>query len=121
MAHLQLTLGNLKFIDMGKIDAALDMHVRRAIRDCLDRPGDEHARKVTLTFEIVPQTDQQGGCDHVLIGADVHSIVPKHKTRVYQCRPNKDGEVFFNELDCELFEQGTLDEEAERNTRKGDE
>ena len=53
----QLTASTLAKLDRGAAAAALDKAIETAVRDCLDRPSDERARKITLTLELVPVKD----------------------------------------------------------------
>ena len=49
-----LGAGTLANLDRGAAAKALDNAIAAAVRDCLDRPGDDRARKITLTLEITP-------------------------------------------------------------------
>ena len=44
----------LQHLDRGVAAAALDKAIRAAVRDCIDRPGDERQRKITLSLALVP-------------------------------------------------------------------
>lgn len=49
-----LGTSTLAKLDRGAAAVALDKALERAVADCLDRPADERARKVTLTLEVKP-------------------------------------------------------------------
>jgi hypothetical protein len=50
----QFKLENLVDLDGGKACVAFEQHVRRAALDCMDQPGDNAARKVTLEITLKP-------------------------------------------------------------------
>jgi hypothetical protein len=84
MAKLQkLSLETLDQLDMGKISATLEVHLRRAIADCEDRPLDPKARSVTLQFDMTPIVTDDRDCTEANLQVQCHSKVPTHKTRVY--------------------------------------
>jgi len=56
-ALFQLTAGSLKHLDRGAAGVSLDHAIARAVKDCIDRPGDDRARKITLQIEIKPVTE----------------------------------------------------------------
>lgn len=49
-----LTASTLSKLDRGSAAAALDLAISRAVRDCLDRPGEDRPRKITLQIDVVP-------------------------------------------------------------------
>lgn len=79
----ELSLETLKELDNGKVPAAWNLHVQRALNDCHDRPAEKKPRTVTLTVEIVPICDQHGIAETVDTQFKLTSSVPKHQTRVY--------------------------------------
>ena len=48
------TLANL---DRGRAAAALNAALQQAVKDCINRPGDDRARKVTMVLEIKPVSE----------------------------------------------------------------
>jgi hypothetical protein len=111
---MELTLENLKDLDFGKLSVAFDQHIRRAVGDCMDRPGDDHERKVILTFGLRPEKSQEADCDHVMLEGQVTSKVPAHRSRVFQCAPRKGGHLVFDSLSPEHVEQMSLEDEERR-------
>ena len=87
MAKMQLTLANLPELDLGKVDAAFTRHLARAVADCTDRPGDPTARKVVIEFQLKPARDQTGDCSTISLEAQIHSKVPAHRSRTFECTP----------------------------------
>lgn len=108
----QFTLENLRLLDFGKIGAAFQVELERVVKDCMDRPGDDHAREVTIKFRIAPT--EEGGitnCDTVSVECEISSAVPKRRTKVYEMRPNINGQLTFNpDLSAEPDGQTMFDE-----------
>ena len=91
------TLDNLRLLDFGKIGLAFAREVEHVVKDCLDRPGDDHARTVTLRFSFTPDgTPGVGDCETVRVEAEVSSAVPKRRSKVYEMTPRKSGDLVFN-------------------------
>jgi len=110
MAQMELTLANLKDLDFGKVDVAFRRHMERAVKDCLDRPGDDTTREVRLTFRLEPEKTQGGEPSHVMLECDVQSNVPPHRSATFQCRPTVKGQLVFQSIDAECVDQQSLDE-----------
>lgn len=112
----QLTLESMALADDGRIKAAVDLHLKKLIDDCMDRPGSDMARTLTLELFVVPQLDPDTGqCDDVNIEFQIGSKVPKHRSRPINCktRKSKDGPmVLFNDLSEADADQKTLDQQA---------
>lgn len=113
MAKMRLTLEKLKDLDYGKIHVVFERHMRRGVQDCLDRPADNKPREILLRFLLVPDTDQNGDCCHIKVEATVTLKVPPHRSRVYECIPRKNGELFFNPQEPDDVEQTSLYDPAE--------
>lgn len=80
MARKQFSLENLKDLDMGIVQEAFAVELRRIVADVKDRPTDEHARKVAINFIISP-SDPHG--DRVYVECEVIGTVPKRVSRPY--------------------------------------
>jgi hypothetical protein len=104
----KFTLESLKDLDGGKAGMAFEQHVRRASLDCLDRPGDESARKVTLEAVIVPVRNDDGTCDGVTIQFHSSSAVPKHRTKLYSMALRANGMLAFNPDAPDNVNQSTM-------------
>lgn len=48
MPLVQLTLESINDLDDGRVAVAFMQELRRAVTDCMDRPGDTTARSVSL-------------------------------------------------------------------------
>lgn len=108
MSMLQFNLDNLKELDGGKAAAAFETHVRRAAADCMDRPGDNKARKVTLEVTIIPIMDPAGDCTEVEAQIHAKSTVPPHRTKPYSFGLRRNGVLVFNPDSTDNIAQSTL-------------
>ena len=73
----ELNLEGLATIAGGRVDAAMNQQIARAIGDCEDRPGDSNPRKVVLTILLRPVMYQDGDVTDVAVEAEVSSTIPK--------------------------------------------
>ncbi len=96
----------------GTVDAAFAQHVKRAIVDCEDRPGDKKPRKVTITANIVPVVMQDGAVTDVCVDCEVSSTVPKHVSKSVECRIKQGGRAIFNDMSNANVDQMTIDEQG---------
>lgn len=96
LTHTPLSLDAFKVLDGGKVQASFADHLARAAKDCLDRPLDTKARKVTLQVDVVPRTDSDGACDQVNVQVQIKSTVPTHHTKVYPMALYRNGAIGFN-------------------------
>ena len=110
MAFREISLENVKHMADGTIDAAFQQHVKRAVADCEDRPGDKKPRKVTLTFLMTPVMLQDGNVTDVQVEAVVKSSVPDHLSRPVECRVKAQGRAVFNDLSQDNPHQKTIDQ-----------
>jgi hypothetical protein len=110
MGLRDLNLQGLAHIDGGRVDVAFNRHLRRAIEDCEDRPGDRNARKVVLTAILRPVCLQDGAVTDVNAEFEIASSVPKHISRTVECRIKANGRAIFNDLSEDDVEQMTIDE-----------
>lgn len=110
MAMRDLSLGNLQHIAGGTVDAAFQRHLKRAIEDCEDRPGDKTARQVTLTVNVKPIMLQDGAASDVMIECVAKSTVPPHISKPTECRVKHGGKAVFNDLSESNVDQMTIDE-----------
>jgi hypothetical protein len=108
MQLVQFSLDTLKDLDGGKASAAFEQHVRRAALDCLDRPGDPAARKVTFEVSLSPRMDPTGDCTEVEVQIRASSVVPKHQTKPYSFGLRRGGMLVFNPDSTDNVNQSTL-------------
>ena len=99
MQEVELTLANLRELDLGRVNEAFAFELAHVVKDCLDRTTDDRARKVTLTFLLVPSQDTTRGahaCDTVDVGAEITSSVPKRRSKIYTMEPRVNGGLTFH-------------------------
>jgi len=109
----QFTLDNLNDLDGGKAALAFEHHVRRAALDCMDRPGDDKARTVTLQVSLKPVMEPGGDCVEVEAQIHAKSTVPPHKTKPYSFGLRKNGVLVFNPDATDAVDQATLLDDPE--------
>jgi hypothetical protein len=80
---LKVGLDTLGQIDLGKISATLEVHLKRAVSDCVDRPGEMKPRSVIMQFDLLPIESDTATCDEVGLQISCTSKIPVHRTRVY--------------------------------------
>jgi hypothetical protein len=110
MALRELNLEGLSTIDGGRVDAAVNRHLKRAIADCEDRPGDKTPRKVVLTMLVRPVMLQDGAVTDVNVECEVSSTVPKHVSKPVDCRIKNGQRAVFNDMSEGDVDQMTIDE-----------
>lgn len=103
-----LTLESLENLDLGKASLAFNQQIKRIAVDCLDRPGDVNARKVTLEVAAKPVVNDDGSCERVKLQIQVTSKIPSYRTRVYDLGLRKNGVLVFSEDSPENFDQATF-------------
>jgi hypothetical protein len=108
MAELKLSLETLPEFDQGTVAIAFNRELRRALADCLDRPGVKAARKVALEVSIKPD-ENDGSYPDVTI--KVKSGTPE-KTTSRTVRAHRDG-LYFNSDSAENPNQTTLEYQGE--------
>lgn len=110
MALKEFGLSALPDFADGTLDIAFQQHVKRAIADAEDRPGDKKPRKVSIEFEIKPVVLQDGACANVEIDAKIKSAIPPHISRPVECKIKHGGRAVFNDMSPGNVDQRTLDE-----------
>lgn len=106
-----LNLQSLAELDLGKGAEAFQVLLKRAVEDCMDRPGDKTARKVALEIHIVPVMEQGGDCTEV--SAEIHCTarVPTYRTKPYSMGVRKGGMLVFNPDSPDNINQTTFIDE----------
>ena len=101
MAKLkQLTYETLPDLEDGRGVAAFNSLLKRAITDCMDRPGEPKTRKVTLQIDLMPVVDADMTCTEVKMQILAKCGLPDYATRVYStgARKSQSGPMLvFNE------------------------
>ena len=116
MAVKGLALGSVGDLDAGKVSIAFNRHLRKAIGDCEDRPGDTTARKVTVELEIKPVMED--GSVDVIVLAKIKGKIPDHVSSGTRCQlrtlDNATGKVAaFNDMSEDNPRQRTVDDLTE--------
>ncbi len=111
MNQVALKFENMKHLSDGKVSALLAKHLQRASQDCIDRPGDTHARKVLLEFCFTPHVDQEGNCDKVTCEVEARTKVPVYRSTKIEMKPTAAGFLFNPDFD-EIDQQKMFEEES---------
>lgn len=96
----KLTAATLKSLDKGKLAVTLEKALQRAVSDCIDRPGDDRARKVHLQFDLTPVVEVDENvvyCEGVKAKYQLRTKVPDWESRVLDFGVQRDGSLVFNE------------------------
>lgn len=109
----QLGFENLSELTGGRASAVFDAHLKRAALDCIDRPNDGKPRIVTLQVELTPDFDPKTAgdadtCDAVNIQVKAASKVPAHKTKIFNARAKRSGQLLFNPDSTDNADQKTI-------------
>jgi hypothetical protein len=105
----KLTLETLAKMDGGRIGAAFQLALKRAIEDAEERPQVRKAREIIIKLGIVPVAGPEDEtCDQIAMQAVVSDTVPKRQTRVYSARVKHGGVAAFNDESLDNIDQLTL-------------
>jgi len=96
MGLKELTLANLKDLDFGKASTTFEVALQRAVKDCLDRPGDDRPRTVVLELKITPGRFR------------IKCALPNWETQVVDFGVRNNGKLVFNEDSPRDHRQQTL-------------
>ncbi len=113
MPFMELNLKSLETLDDGRVAAAFQHELKRAVQDCIDRPADKKPRTVTLELSIKPIVAPDSSIIE-MEGADgeftIKSKVPTRKSKTYNFRSNKHGQLAFSSESPENAEQTTFED-----------
>lgn len=105
----ELTLESMAMMDGGRIAAAFQQSLRRAIQDCEDRPQVKKTREITIKVGIVPVAGEEDEtCEQVAMQCVISDSVPKRQTRVYSAQVKHGGKAAFNDESLDDVRQGTF-------------
>ena len=110
MPLVPLTLESLNDLDDGRVAVAFMLELKRAVADCMDRPGDKNAREVSLVLKLAPVVADDGQCDSAHGEFQIKSKVPTRKSRVYDFGVNRKGHVYFSDTSPDNLPQTTFDD-----------
>ena len=89
-----LEFKNLDKMFDGRVPALFNLEMKRAIRDCADRPHEKKPRTVQITFRMSPVPESEG--DEADIEVEVASSVPKSRTKIHTVSTKVDGSATFH-------------------------
>lgn len=101
----------LSHLDMGRASAALDQAIKKAVLDCLDRPGDDRPRKVTMTLELKPVMEvvnQSITCEGCTGQYAVRLRTPDWSSNKLDFGVRQNGTLVFNEHSPANHRQTTI-------------
>lgn len=111
MPFVELNLASLQDLDDGRVAVAFQHEMKRAVQDCIDRPADKKPRTVTLELAIKPIVSPDSSIVE-MEGADgeftIKSKVPTRKSKTYNFRSNKHGQLAFSSESPENADQTTF-------------
>jgi len=111
MGLKRLTLETIKDLDSGIAMETFQTAVQRAVKDCMDRPGDKRARQVVLQLKIVPVAVISGNsidCDGAK-GLFLCKVkIPDWETREVDFGIQQSGDLIFNPDSPNNHKQMTL-------------
>lgn len=116
MGMLRFDLESMNHLDGGITPKMFQDAVRRAVKDCLERPGDDRARTVVLQLKLKPVAVTNGntidceGCDGVF---QCKTKIPDFETRSVNFGVQNSGDLIFNPDSPRDHRQTTLLEDAD--------
>lgn len=99
MSLQRLSLESMGTLDGGQAMQTFQDAVQRAVRDCLERPGDKRPRKVVLQLSLVPVPIITGNtidCDGAKGAFQCKVKIPDWETREVDFGVQQSGDLIFN-------------------------
>lgn len=99
MGLQRFDLDTMKALDGGITPEIFQDAVRRAVKDCIERPGDKRARIVILQMKIVPVpliTGNTIDCDGAKGTFQCKTKIPDWETREVDFGVQNSGDLLFN-------------------------
>lgn len=115
-ALTKFSLETMKDLDGGRATLTFDEQLKVAVRDCLERPGEQRARVVTLQMTMIPVAVVEGNtvdCDGVNAVIKCTTKLPDHQARQVNFGIKNDGSLIFNKNSPNDHRQTTLDYDEE--------
>ena len=119
MANLgifRLSADTLSKLDHGRAAAALNTAIQKAVRDCLERPGDDRARTVTLQMTVKPISEviqNEISCEGATGQYKVKVAVPDWESQKLGFGVKQNGDLVFSENSPANHLQTTIFDEEE--------
>lgn len=103
-------LDSLADIDNGLLTEAFKQLRKYVVDDCVDRPGESKARTIDIRFEFIPKCDSVRvvDCDGVHVGVNMKAKLPDLKSKFYEMKPTRGGNLRFNVDNPEDADNPTL-------------
>jgi len=112
----ELTLSSMSDLSHGAVGVAVDMLIKQAIRDCIDRPGDNRGRVLTLglIFKPTPHVDGQSiTCEGTKAVAKAKLKLPDYETNELDFGVRHNGSAVFSPHSPENHKQTSFIEDDE--------
>lgn len=110
MPMIRLTLDSLKDLDDGRALVSFTKELRKAVLDCIDRPGEEKPRTVSLVMDVTPVMGEEGMCEGATGKFRITNKTPDRTTKPYSFAINKLGDLIFSSNSPDNVQQLTLDD-----------
>lgn len=108
MALVPFDLTTIAEVDGGRIAIAFDEEMRGVVKDCMNRPGDNRPRKITLEVLLTPQIAEDGSCDSINGEFVLAHKAPSRRSRPINFVSNKQGHLKFHPDSPDNAEQRTI-------------
>lgn len=96
----RLSADTLRNLDRGRAAMALNAAIQQAVKDCINRPGDDRARKVTMQLNITPISETIGNeisCEGATGKYLVRVRVPDWESNTLDFGVKQNGDLVFSE------------------------
>ena len=110
MPLMNLSLASINDLDDGRVSVAFTQELRRAVMDCMDRPGDKSSRTITLELKITPVIGDEGGCEGANGEFQIKSKVPTRKSKTYSFATNTKGHLIYSSTSPGDVNQSTFED-----------
>lgn len=101
--EVDLCFSSMEGLDEGRINKLLMHHLANVARDCINRPMDKSARKVTLEFQVKPEPDPStGDANTATVEIECKSKVPVYRSRRFEMRLKNNGLSFNQDFPDDL-------------------
>jgi hypothetical protein len=109
MKQQLLCLKTLPSYAAGDLTKRFDELLAKQVKDCIDRPGIEKARTLTLKITLRPKKKQDGSADDVYVDVDLATKGPGYPLQCYLMTATNNGGLRFQPDNPMSPDQSTLD------------
>jgi len=110
MAQEVFGIDKIKELDGGRPAAQINKLLRMCTDDCMNRPGVEGARKVTITITQNPIKEEGGVCEEVTMEVQSKISVPAMISKAFSMGVHATKGLWWNKASEGNVHQGTLDD-----------